>query len=37
VIFPGLSLVGLIVAFNLCGDAIRDALDPHFGKEISSG
>jgi len=35
VICPGLGLVFLIVAFNLCGDAIRDALDPHFGKEIS--
>ncbi len=34
VIFPGLALVFLIVAFNLCGDAIRDALDPHFGKEL---
>ena len=35
VIFPGLALVVLIVAFNLCGDAVRDALDPHFGKEVS--
>lgn len=32
VVFPGLALVGLIVAFNLFGDAIRDALDPHFGR-----
>jgi peptide/nickel transport system permease protein len=31
VFFPGLALVLLIVAFNLCGDAVRDALDPHFG------
>lgn len=29
VICPGLTLVFLIIAFNLCGDAIRDALDPH--------
>ena len=34
VIFPGLALVLLIVAFNLCGDAVRDVLDPHFGKEV---
>lgn len=34
VIFPGLALVLLIVAFNLCGDAVRDALDPHFVKEV---
>ncbi len=30
VIFPGLALVGIIVALNLFGDALRDALDPHF-------
>ena len=35
VIWPGLTLVILIVAFNLCGDAVRDALDPHFGKKSS--
>ena len=28
------ALVLLIVAFNLCGDAVRDALDPHFVREI---
>lgn len=32
VIFPGLALVGLVVALNLSGDAVRDALDPHFGQ-----
>jgi ABC-type dipeptide/oligopeptide/nickel transport system permease subunit len=32
VLFPGLGLVLLIVAFNLCGDAIRDALDPQSGR-----
>jgi peptide/nickel transport system permease protein len=26
---PGLTLVGLLVAVNLIGDALRDALDPH--------
>jgi peptide/nickel transport system permease protein len=35
VIFPGLALVGLVVALNLCGDAVRDALDPHFGRRAS--
>lgn len=35
VICPGLVLVVLIVAFNLCGDAVRDALDPHFWKEMA--
>lgn len=35
VFFPGIALVGLIVAFNLTGDAIRDALDPH-SRGISS-
>jgi ABC-type dipeptide/oligopeptide/nickel transport system permease subunit len=32
VLCPGLTLVFLIIAFNLCGDAIRDALDPHAGR-----
>jgi peptide/nickel transport system permease protein len=26
--FPGVTLVVLVVAFNLFGDAVRDALDP---------
>ncbi|MDM7324568.1 MAG: ABC transporter permease [Thermus sp.] len=26
--FPGLAIVGLVLAFNLMGDALRDALDP---------
>ncbi len=26
--FPGLAIVGLVLAFNLLGDALRDALDP---------
>lgn len=33
VLCPGLALVFLIVAFNLFGDAIRDALDPHVRSE----
>ena len=27
--FPGAAIVLTVVAFNLAGDAIRDALDPH--------
>ncbi|BDG26051.1 ABC transporter permease [Thermus thermophilus] len=26
--FPGLAIVGLVLAFNLLGDGLRDALDP---------
>ncbi|WP_038040148.1 ABC transporter permease [Thermus tengchongensis] len=26
--FPGLAIMGLVLAFNLLGDALRDALDP---------
>jgi peptide/nickel transport system permease protein len=32
VVFPALALVGLIVALNLFGDSLRDALDPHFDR-----
>ncbi len=32
VVFPGLALVILIVALNLFGDSLRDALDPHFSR-----
>jgi peptide/nickel transport system permease protein len=28
-LFPGLALVLTVLAFNLLGEAIRDALDPH--------
>jgi ABC-type dipeptide/oligopeptide/nickel transport system permease subunit len=35
VLCPGLALVFLIVAFNLFGDAIRDALDPHVRSEMT--
>ena len=27
-IFPGLSMVVFVIAFNLLGDSVRDALDP---------
>ena len=28
VIFPGLLIMGCVLAFNLLGDGLRDALDP---------
>jgi ABC-type dipeptide/oligopeptide/nickel transport system permease subunit len=28
-VFPSVALVLTVIAFNLVGDAIRDALDPH--------
>lgn len=28
--FPGLAIVGTVLAFNLVGDGLRDALDPRF-------
>lgn len=31
-LFPGLALVLTVLAFNLLGEAIRDALDPHMSK-----
>jgi peptide/nickel transport system permease protein len=27
-VIPGLSILALVLAFNLFGDALRDALDP---------
>jgi peptide/nickel transport system permease protein len=27
-LFPGLAIVGTVLACNLLGDALRDALDP---------
>jgi peptide/nickel transport system permease protein len=29
--FPGLAILGLVFAFNLLGDSVRDALDPWVG------
>ena len=26
--FPGLAIMGTVLAFNLVGDGLRDALDP---------
>jgi peptide/nickel transport system permease protein len=31
-VFPGLALVLTVLAFNLIGEAVRDALDPHMSK-----
>jgi peptide/nickel transport system permease protein len=31
-LFPGLFLIGTVLAFNLLGDGLRDALDPRTGR-----
>ena len=31
-VFPGVALVLTVLAFNLVGEAVRDALDPHMSK-----
>jgi peptide/nickel transport system permease protein len=28
-VFPGLVVAALVLGFNLLGDGLRDALDPH--------
>lgn len=33
VIFPGMALLIVSIAFNILGDAIRDAFDPHIKKQ----
>lgn len=35
-VFPGLAIAGTVMAFNLFGDGLRDALDPRLYKEISA-
>ena len=35
-IFPGLALAGVIVAFTLVGDALRDRMDPRLRRTLSS-
>ncbi len=32
-IYPGLALIIVSISFNLVGDALRDALDPHISKK----
>ena len=34
-IFPGLALAGVIVAFTLVGDALRDRMDPRLRRSLS--
>ena len=34
-IFPGLALVGVILAFTLVGDALRDRMDPRMRRSLS--
>ena len=34
-IFPGLTLAGVILAFTLVGDALRDQLDPRMRRSLS--
>jgi ABC-type dipeptide/oligopeptide/nickel transport system permease subunit len=31
-IYPGLAILVIVVAFNLLGDGLRDALDPKYSK-----
>lgn len=35
VVFPGAALLGTTIAFNLLGDAVRDAFDPRFNQHMS--
>jgi ABC-type dipeptide/oligopeptide/nickel transport system permease subunit len=35
VFFPGLAITVTVLAFNLLGDGIRDALDPRLAPELS--
>jgi peptide/nickel transport system permease protein len=34
-IFPGLALVGVILAFTIVGDALRDRMDPRMRSSLS--
>jgi len=34
-IFPGLALAGVILAFTLVGDALRDRMDPRMRRSLS--
>ena len=33
-IWPGLAIFGLVLAFNLLGDGLRDALDPRLARQL---
>jgi len=32
IFFPGLAIMVTVLAFNLLGDGLRDALDPRLGR-----
>ena len=34
-IFPGLTLAGVILAFTIVGDALRDRIDPRLSRSLS--
>jgi peptide/nickel transport system permease protein len=36
VLFPGAAITVTVLAFNLLGDGIRDALDPHLRGSVNS-
>ena len=36
-IFPGFAIFGAVLAFNLLGDALRDALDPRLRHLLQDG
>lgn len=36
-LFPGLAILSTVVAFNLLGDSMRDALDPQTSKLVKEG
>jgi len=37
VLFPGLTIFTVVSAYNLAGEALRDALDPHLRAERGAG
>jgi len=34
ILFPGLFLSATVLAVNLLGDGLRDALDPRFARQL---
>ncbi len=37
VLFPGAALLVTTIAFNVLGDSVRDALDPHYDRSFGAG
>jgi ABC-type dipeptide/oligopeptide/nickel transport system permease subunit len=37
VFFPGIAIMITVLAFNLMGDGLRDAIDPRLSQEVKSG